>query len=145
VAARARDRDAAQPRLSLTPLPVPHGDEISDTLAFEVCGPTHRLFYCPDINDWDRWEHDPRRLVAQMDVALLDGTFVGTPELPGRDTRGISPPLVADTARRLSGVDCDARLVHVNHSNPLHRPGLGRRWLLAQGIRVGVFGGRRGL
>jgi len=89
VAARARDRDAAQPRLSLTPLPVPRGDEISETLAFEVCGPTHRPFYCPDINDWDRWEHDPRRLVAQMDVALLDGTFVGTPEFPGRDTQGI--------------------------------------------------------
>jgi pyrroloquinoline quinone biosynthesis protein B len=128
--------------LRLTPLPVPHHDEFSDTLAFVVRGPTRRLFYCPDIDSWDRWEHDLRRFVAEMDVALLDGTFFSTDELPARDVSQIPHPLATDTAEWLAGVDCDVRLIHLNHSNPLHRSGPERDWLKAQGIGVGAFGER---
>jgi hypothetical protein len=45
-------------------------------------------------------------------------------------------------AERLAGVDCDVRLIHLNHSNLLHRLGPERDWLAAQGIGVGVFGAR---
>jgi pyrroloquinoline quinone biosynthesis protein B len=130
------------PNLHLTPLPVPHRDEFSDTLAFVVRGPTRRLFYCPDIDTWDEWEHDLRRFVADMDVALLDGTFFSADELPGRDLSEIPHPLATDTARRLAGVKCDVQLVHLNHSNPLHRAGPERGWVAAQGIGVGAFGER---
>jgi pyrroloquinoline quinone biosynthesis protein B len=128
------------PRLSLLPLSVPHRDEFSDTLAFEVHGPSRRLFYCPDIDDWDGWDRDLRDLVANMDVALLDGTFFGAEEVPGRDLASIPHPLVTDTAGRLVGVDSDVRLIHFNHSNPLVRPGPERDWLAAQGIGVGSLG-----
>jgi len=130
------------PNLHLTPLPVPHRDEFSDTLAFVVRGPARRLFYCPDIDTWDRWEHDLRTFVTGMDVALLDGAFFSADELPGRDLSQIPHPLVTDTAERLAGVDCDVRLIHLNHSNPLHRPGSERDWLAARGIGIGVFGER---
>jgi len=73
-------------------------------------------------------------------VALLDGAFFSAGELPGRDLSQIPHPLVTDTAERLAGVDCDVRLIHLNHSNPLHRPGPERDWLAAQGIGVGVVG-----
>jgi len=126
--------------LRLMPLSVPHRDEFSDTLAFVVRGPTRRLFYCPDIDSWDRWEHDPRRFVAEMDVALLDATFFSADEPPNRDLGEIPHPLATDTAERLAGVDCDVRLIHLNHSNPLHRPGPERDWLAARGIAVGAFG-----
>ncbi len=130
------------PNLRLTPALVPHRDELSDTLAFLVRGPARQLFYCPDIDTWDRWEHDLRRFVAEMDVALLDGTFFRADEFAGRDLSQIPHPLVTDTAEQLVGVDCDVRLVHLNHSNPLHRAGPERDWLAAQGIGVGVFGAR---
>lgn len=130
------------PNLRLTPALVPHRDELSDTLAFLVRGPARQLFYCPDIDAWDRWEHDLRRFVAEMDVALLDGTFFRADELAGRDLSQIPHPLVTDTAEQLVGVDCDVRLVHLNHSNPLHRVGPERDWLAAQGIGVGAFGAR---
>lgn len=130
------------PNLRLTPALVPHRDELSDTLAFLVRGPARQLFYCPDIDTWDRWEHDLRRFVAEMDVALLDGTFFRADELAGRDLSQIPHPLVTDTAEQLVGVDCDVRLVHLNHSNPLHRAGPERDWLAAQGIGVGAFGAR---
>jgi pyrroloquinoline quinone biosynthesis protein B len=129
-------------RLSLRPVPVPHRDEFSDTLAFVVRGPGQRLFYCPDIDSWDGWDLDVRQLVAGMDVALLDGTFFSAGELPGRDLREIPHPLVVDTAERLVGVACDVRLIHLNHSNPLQDPGPERDWLETQGLGVGALGDR---
>jgi pyrroloquinoline quinone biosynthesis protein B len=130
------------PELHLTPLLVPHRDELSDTLALVVHGPTRRLFYCPDIDAWDKWEHNLRDFVAGMDVALLDATFFSADELPGRDLSEILHPLAADTAERLAGVDCDVRLVHLNHTNPLLAPGPEQDWLAARGIGVGAFGER---
>jgi pyrroloquinoline quinone biosynthesis protein B len=130
------------PNLHLTPTRVPHRGEFSDTLAFVVRGPARRLFYCPDIDAWDRWEHDLHHFVAQMDVALLDGTFFSADELPGRDLSEIPHPLVTDTVERLAGVDCDVWMIHLNHSNPVHKAGPERDRLAAQGIGVGSFGTR---
>ena len=133
---------ALSPRLRVTPIPVPHRDELSDTLAFVVEGPRRRLFYCPDIDAWDDWEHDLRAFVGEMDVALLDGTFHGAAEQSGRDLDSIPHPLALDTAGRLAGVACDVRLIHLNHTNPLWRSGPEREWLEAQGLAVGAFGDR---
>jgi pyrroloquinoline quinone biosynthesis protein B len=128
------------PRLWLTPLAVPHREEYSDTLAFVVRGPRQRLFYCPDIDGWDRWSRDLGQVLSGMDVALLDGTFYSADELPGRDVTQIPHPLATDTAERLAGADCEMYLIHLNHSNPLLRPGPERKWLAAQGIGVGAAG-----
>jgi pyrroloquinoline quinone biosynthesis protein B len=133
------------PLLLLTPLLVPHRDEHSDMLALVVHGPTRRLFYCPDIDAWDEWEHDLRGFVTKMDVALLDATFFSADELPGRDLSEVPHPLATDTAERLAGVDCDMRLIHLNHTNPLLASGPEREWLAARGIAVGTFGERWGL
>jgi pyrroloquinoline quinone biosynthesis protein B len=130
------------PRLSLLPLSVPHRDEFADTLAYVARGSTRRLFYCPDIDAWDRWDRNLRSTVAGMDVALLDGTFFSADELPGRDLAEIPHPLATDTARRLASVDCDVRLIHLNHSNPLHHAGPERVWLAERGIGVGAQGDR---
>jgi len=77
-----------------------------------------------------------------MDVALLDGTFHSGAELPGRNLDEIPHPLATDTTARLAGVDCDVRLIHLNHTNPLHHPGPERDRLAAQGIGVGALGDR---
>lgn len=130
------------PGLTLTPIPVPHRDEYSDTLAFVVQGPARRLFYCPDIDAWDRWDCDLCQFVSGIDVALLDGTFFSAAELPGRDLDQIPHPLITDTAERLESVNCEVRLIHLNHSNPLHGPGPERDWLASVGIGVGAFGDR---
>jgi pyrroloquinoline quinone biosynthesis protein B len=130
------------PNLHLTSVPVPHRDEFSDTLAFVVRGPTRRLFYCPDIDAWERWERDLQRFLAGMDVALLDGTFFSAQEIAGRDLSQIPHPLVGDTVERLQGVDCDVQLIHLNHSNPLLGTGPERDWLKARGISAGAFGTR---
>jgi pyrroloquinoline quinone biosynthesis protein B len=130
------------PDLHLTPLLVPHRNELSDTLALVVHGPARRLFYCPDVDAWDKWEYNLRDFVAKMDVALLDATFFSADELPSRDLSEIQHPLAIDTAEQLTGVDSDVWLIHLNHTNPLLAPGPERDWLAARGIGVGAFGER---
>ena len=115
-----------------------------------VQGPRQRLFYCPDIDGWDWWDHDLRAFLSGIDIALLDGTFASASELPGRNLDEIPHPLVTDTARRLAwphgdlrpDIRSDVRLIHLNHSNPLNEPGPEREWLAARGIGVGTRGAR---
>jgi pyrroloquinoline quinone biosynthesis protein B len=129
-------------RLQVEPVPVPHRDEFSDTLAFVVQGPSRRLFYCPDIDDWQIWERDLRSCVAAVDVALLDGTFWDDGDLPGRDIGEVAHPLVPETVARLAGVPSESVMIHLNHSNPLFADGPERQWLAGRGVKVGAFGQR---
>ncbi|MBI4769529.1 MAG: MBL fold metallo-hydrolase [Chloroflexi bacterium] len=131
---------ALTPDLTVTPLLVPHRDEWSDTLAFVVSGPARRLLYLPDIDGWDRWARPVREVVAGVEVALLDATFFSADELPGREVSRVGHPLATDTAARLAGLPTEVRLIHLNHSNPLHRRGPERAWLEAQGLGVGEPG-----
>jgi len=107
------------PGLRITPVNVPHRDELSDTVAYVIEGPVKRVFYCPDIDSWDDWDRDVREFVSGMDIALIDGTFSGPDELEGREVRDVPHPLVADTVERLEGVECDVHLIHLNHTNRL--------------------------
>jgi pyrroloquinoline quinone biosynthesis protein B len=122
--------------LRITPIKVPHRDELSDTVGYIIEGPSRKLLYCPDIDSWDAWDRDIREVASAVDVALLDGTFYSEDELPGRDISEIQHPLATETGDRLSGVDCDVRLVHLNHSNPLLSPDRGD--LLPDGIETGT-------
>jgi pyrroloquinoline quinone biosynthesis protein B len=131
---------ALTPNLSVMPLLVPHRDEWSDTVGFVVRGPARQLLYLPDIDGWDQWTRPVREVVEGVDVALLDGSFFSPGELPGRDISKIGHPLVSDTAARLAGVATEVRFIHLNHTNPLHRPGPERKWLEAQGFIVGEMG-----
>jgi pyrroloquinoline quinone biosynthesis protein B len=126
--------------LSILPVLVPHRDELSDTLAFVVRGPGRSLFYCPDIDSWDEWNHNLRSFVANLDLALLDAPFFSPAELPGRNISQIRHPLVSDTISRLAGVPCQVCLIHLNHSNPLLNEGAERRWVQQQGFEVGRLG-----
>ena len=126
--------------LSLTPVPVPHRGEYSDTLGYAVQGPGRRLFYCPDI---DRWEQAGPALQAELhgcDVALLDGTFFSGDELPGRNMAEVPHPPVRAAAPWLRQFGAQIVFTHFNHTNPLLRPGPERDWLAAQGCAAGEGG-----
>jgi pyrroloquinoline quinone biosynthesis protein B len=130
------------PGLRVQPLTVPHRDEFADTVAFIVRGPARSLLYCPDTDGWTGWEPGLRRVLAQVDVALLDGTFYAADELPGRDLGEIPHPLVPDTVAQVAGAACQVVLIHLNHTNPLLSAGPERDWVAAHDVRVGAFGDR---
>ena len=125
-------------RLRVTPLLVPHRDELSDTLGFLVRGPSRSLLYVPDIDKWERWDRRLAEEVARADWALLDGTFEDAAEVRGRSLAEIPHPLVGETVARLAAAGRRTRVlfVHLNHTNRLLWDEEARRGLEAEGFAV---------
>lgn len=111
---------ALTPRLRVTPVAVPHRDELSDTVAYVVRGPARSVLYVPDIDKWQRWDRTLADAVAAVDAALLDGTFLDAAEIPGRSQADIPHPLARETGSLLPlALRARVRLIHLNHTNRL--------------------------
>jgi len=135
------------PGLEVIPLPVPHRDEYSDTVGFEIRGPSRSLFYLPDIDKWERWETPIEQVVARVDVALLDGSFYGEGELPGRSMSTVPHPLITESIARFASLPAEERakirFTHLNHTNPASLPGTPeRRAVEAAGLSIAEDGDR---
>lgn len=103
----------------VTAIQVPHRNEYADTVGYVIAGPRAKAVYIPDIDRWTPWERDLRELVESVDYAFLDGTFLSSDELPGRDMSKAPHPLVTDTMDRLEGLGAKVWFIHLNHTNPL--------------------------
>lgn len=131
--------------LSAHPFQVPHRDEYTDTVGFEIAGPSRSLLYIPDIQRWEAWDRSIEEALTAVDVALLDGTFFGPDDLPGRDMSAIGHPLMVDTLHRVRNMPEADRpevlFTHLNHTNPALDPaGEARHEIEAAGARVAADG-----
>ena len=112
--------------LSVEALSVPHREEFSDTYAWIIRGPERSLLFLPDIDKWERFETDICDLVEEVDYALLDATFFGPDELPGRDMSEIPHPFIVESIERFQSLAPEVRdrvhFLHLNHSNPAADP-----------------------
>lgn len=112
--------------LTLTARAVPHRDEFSDTLAFVVRGPRRSVLYVPDIDQWERWDLPLEDALAEVDLALVDGTFFDERELPGRERSEFPHPPIRSTLERLAsappGLRARVLFTHLNHTNPACDP-----------------------
>lgn len=110
------------PLLEVQLWPVPHRDELSDTVAFVFRGPDASILFLPDINAWSRWERKVADAVASVDIALLDGSFWSLDELPGRTADDVPHPLMPQTMDALQSVVNQGHtkvvLTHLNNTNP---------------------------
>lgn len=109
--------------IGVTPFLVPHRDEFSETVGYEIAGPNKKAVFIPDINKWSVWESDLAALIKSVDYALIDATFYGAGELPGRDMSQVPHPLVTESMDTLSELSVEERakvwFIHFNHTNPL--------------------------
>lgn len=112
-------------RISIVPFLVPHRDEFSETVGFEIRGPNRSIAYLPDIDKWERWDVQIESIIRKVDVALLDGTFYDSSELPGRNMSEIPHPFIVESVQRFSELPSEERakirFIHLNHSNELLR------------------------
>ncbi|MGI9457619.1 MAG: MBL fold metallo-hydrolase [Aeoliella sp.] len=110
-------------RISVTPLLVPHRDEYSEAVAFWIVGPERSAVFLPDIDKWDRWETNIEKVLGEVHVAYLDGTFYANGELPGRDMSKIPHPFISESMNRFSALPWTernkVRFLHFNHTNPV--------------------------
>ena len=109
------------PCISFTPFLVPHRDEYTDTLGFIISGEKRKLLYIPDIQSWKAWNRSIVEETRKSDVALLDGTFYSSEELPGRDLSKIGHPFIKTSLKTLKNVAEEGKtkiyFTHLNHSN----------------------------
>lgn len=134
-------------RLTAVPLPVPHRDEVTETVGFRFEGGGGSVLYVPDIDGWHLWTHCLEAEIATVDAAYVDATFFDADELPGRDLSRIQHPFVVDTLARLRCLSpperAKVRLIHFNHTNPLLSPNsAARQRLEAAGLHVAEEGER---
>ena len=62
-------------RLFIEPILVPHRDEYSETVGYQIMGPNKSLLFIPDIDKWEKWDQDILLKIKHVDFVLLDGTF----------------------------------------------------------------------
>ena len=109
--------------LVVTPFLVPHRDEYSETVGYRIDGPKKSAVFIPDIDKWERWDTDIRKIIRSVDYALIDATFFADGELPGRDMSQISHPFVAESMNLFDDLDDEEKsrviFIHMNHTNPL--------------------------
>ncbi len=112
--------------VDVVPLLVPHRDELSDTFGFKFVGPNATVLYIPDTEPWSKWSHPIEDDLRGVDVALLDGSFYSSDELPGRPVSSIGHPLMGETMDRLEPLvqagELRVYFTHLNHSNPALDP-----------------------
>ena len=100
-------------------IPVPHRDELSDTVAYLIEGPRRRVLWLPDIDSWEKWERPVREIVASVDLAFLDACFWSGEELGNRAQGEVPHPPVVHSMGLLEGLGERVRWIHLNHTNPL--------------------------
>ena len=135
--------------LVITPIRVPHRDELTDTHAFMINGPEKSLLYLPDHDSWEETLHmvQQNSVIEWFDslgieIVFLDGTFWSKNEL-SRQTDVPHPPVVDSLERlgNLNGKELEVFFIHLNHTNPLLIPNSDEvKQLLDSGCKIPVEG-----
>lgn len=133
------------PRISFTPFFVPHRDEYTDTLGFTISGEKRKLLYIPDIQSWKTWSRSIVEETKKVNIALLDGTFYSSEELPGRNLSQIGHPFIKTSLKTLGNVAREGKtkiyFTHLNHTNlALDPEGEARKEIEEKGFRIASDG-----
>ena len=111
------------PSISVKPFLVPHRDEFSETVGYEIKSNDKTVIFIPDIDKWQKWDTDISQVVQSCDIALLDATFFDGDELPGRNMTEIPHPFVEESLKTFNALDLTQKnkihFIHFNHTNPL--------------------------
>jgi pyrroloquinoline quinone biosynthesis protein B len=108
--------------LSVKPFLVPHRDEYTETVGFEIIGPDKKLVFIPDINKWEKWNVSIVDMVNSVDYAFLDATFFKDGEIK-KEMKDVPHPFVVESMRLFNSLSDEQRrkinFIHFNHTNPL--------------------------
>lgn len=131
---------ALNPSLKIRPFLVPHRDEFTETVGFEIAGENKRVVFIPDIDKWSKWERKLAEVVKNADYVLLDATFYRNGEIP-RDMSEVPHPFVEETIALLKDLPAKERakvyFIHFNHTNPLlQKDSRESREVIRQGFRI---------
>ena len=108
--------------IKVKPFLVPHRDEFSETVGYEITINNKSLIFIPDIDKWEKWDENIMELIKKVDYAFLDATFYKNGELK-RDMSEIPHPFVEESMELFSNLSKTDKqkvyFIHLNHTNPL--------------------------
>ena len=109
------------PNVSINPFLVPHRNELSETVGYQILSDNKKIIYLPDIDSWDEWDQDIISLIKNNDILFLDGTFYDKDEINNRSVSEIPHPSIHESIRFFSNLNKDDRnkifFTHLNHTN----------------------------
>ena len=132
-------------RISITPFIVPHRDEFSETVGYQIKGPNKSLVFIPDIDKWEKWDKNLIEVATKNDYTLIDGSFYTEAELPGRDMSEIPHPFIIESMEALKGLTDKSGIhfIHFNHTNPvLNLYSKAKKDILNAGFNIAKSGGK---
>ena len=113
----------------ITPVEIPHRDELGDNHALIIEGMENKLLFMPDHDTWNEtlesvgYESIKEWLKnLEIDIALIDGTFWNDKEIKHRSQENVKHPPIEETLERIGiSEKGDPRIVfvHFNHTNPV--------------------------
>lgn len=110
-------------KINVTAFTVPHRDEYSETAGFKINSGSKKYLFIPDVNKWDKWGRNIIDEVKAVDVAMIDATFYGEGELPGRNISQVPHPFITETMKLFEQEPADVKakihFIHFNHTNPI--------------------------
>ena len=120
---------------------------LSERVSYEIAGTDNEAVFIQGINKWSVWNTDLAALVRSVDYALIDATFYGDGELPGRDMSQVPHPLVTESMNALSELSSNERakvwFIHFNHTNPLlNAQSAESKFVRSQGYNIATEGVR---
>ena len=121
-------------RLRITPIPVPHRQEYSEVVGYQIQGPEKSVLFIPDIDSWEEWDAwgvSIEDKIVEVDLAFLDATFFADGEIPGRDMSNFPHPFIRHSMERFKHLAKEQKakvhFIHLNHTNPALIPGSNAR------------------
>ena len=123
---------------------VPHRDEFSETVGYEITINNKTLIFIPDIDKWEKWDANITELIQKTDYAFLDATFYKNGEL-NRDMSEIPHPFVEESMKLFAPLTLENKskihFIHLNHTNPLLRKNsLAQKEVLQKGFNIAKEG-----
>jgi pyrroloquinoline quinone biosynthesis protein B len=126
--------------LEVTPFRVPHRDEYSETVGYQIKTSNKTILFIPDIDKWQKWEKDIIEVIQSVDLALIDGTFYNNAELPNRDMSEIPHPFIEESMAIFKNMPASEKskimFIHFNHTNPVMRNTSESKTVLEAGFQL---------
>ena len=111
--------------VTIKPFLVPHRDEFSETVGYEIVSVNKSILFIPDIDKWEKWQESIVEKISEVDYAFLDATFYDEKEIGYRDISEIPHPFVIESMKLFDPLPNREKskifFIHMNHTNPLLR------------------------
>ncbi len=130
--------------IKITPVKVPHRDEYSETVGYEIYGENKSALYIPDIDKWEIWNHKILDKIRKHNYIFIDGTFFGNGEIP-RPMSEVPHPFIEESVKLFSNLTYTQKqkihFIHLNHSNPARNEDYPKRIKIEEmGFKFAKFG-----